>query len=465
MDCKLSAAQVGSVQAQIMTAAAVLVEEMVAAVQAEEVKLEGLERAVLAGLHELGNSILAVLCGVRAPVYAAGQVACGCGGEAVYQRRRCGQCKTLLGVIRVSRPYYLCGSCRHGFCPLDGELGFCAGSVSSGLEALLAQLGAEFSFGRTAALVEQLSLVQVSANRCRKATLALGETLAAWEEEQRQAVWEHAMEPPSAAAALAVDPLYISADGVIVQTRETGGREQCVGAVYTARAHGVHGAPSVSADESRQETTPAIRTEAATFVSELGSRPHFAQLLWLEAQRRGLEQAATVVFIGDGAHWLWDAAADLFPQAVQILDWYHATTYIWQAAQALYPTQAQERTQWADAQLDALWHSRTAEVIARLAPLAAGCAAVHAALSYFTANQSRMDYQRYRTHRLQVGSGTIESACKHLIQARLKQAGMRWSLRNARSLGKLRARLRSGRWDETLALRPPPARAYHRRSP
>jgi hypothetical protein len=75
-----------------------------------------------------------------------------------------------------------------------------------------------------------------------------------------------------------------------------------------------------------------------------------------------------------------------------------------------------------------------------------------------------MDYKQYRSLGLQVGSGTIESACKSVIQARLKQAGMRWNLNNARRIGKLRARLRSGRWEETLASRSLPGRSYRRRS-
>jgi hypothetical protein len=197
--------------------------------------------------------------------------------------------------------------------------------------------------------------------------------------------------------------------------------------------------------------------------SELGSRPAFAQMLWLEAHRRRLEAAQQVAFVGDGAPWLWQSAAELFPQALQVLDWYHAASYVWQAAQALHANDATLRTQWAEAQLDALWRSRTAEVIAPLAPLAAECTAVCATMHYFTTNQSRMDYARCRSLGLQVGSGAIESACKHLIQARIKQAGMRWCVRNVRTLGKLRARLKSGRWQETLALRQPRHRSYRRR--
>ena len=71
-----------------------------------------------------------------------------------------------------------------------------------------------------------------------------------------------------------------------------------------------------------------------------------------------------------------------------------------------------------------------------------------------------MDYARYRASHLQTGSGTIESACNHLIAQRLKQAGMRWKTDNACAVAKVRARLKSHRWAETIALRPPPHRSY-----
>ena len=75
-------------------------------------------------------------------------------------------------------------------------------------------------------------------------------------------------------------------------------------------------------------------------------------------------------------------------------------------------------------------------------------------------NQHRMHYDRYRKDGLQIGSGTIEIGCKHVIAARLKQAGMIWSPEGARFVAKLRTRLKSRRWDETLALRPAPHRTY-----
>jgi hypothetical protein len=75
-----------------------------------------------------------------------------------------------------------------------------------------------------------------------------------------------------------------------------------------------------------------------------------------------------------------------------------------------------------------------------------------------------MQYDRYRKDGLQIASGTIESGCKHVIAARLKQAGMIWSAGGARFVAKLRTRLKSRRWGETLALRPAPHRTYVRKA-
>ena len=85
-------------------------------------------------------------------------------------------------------------------------------------------------------------------------------------------------------------------------------------------------------------------------------------------------------------------------------------------------------------------------------------------LTYFHNNQHRMRYDLYRNDGLQIGSGTIESGCKHVVAARLKQAGMIWSPDGARFIAKLRTRLKSRRWDETVALRSATPRPYARKA-
>lgn len=190
----------------------------------------------------------------------------------------------------------------------------------------------------------------------------------------------------------------------------------------------------------------------------------FGRQLWLEAQRRGIEQAKRTIVIGDGAHWIWNLAAEHFPGATQILDWYHASTYVWKAAHALYGEGTDFAKHWARQHLDLLWNGQVATVIAHLEAETSRTAAIQDTLTYFRNNQHRMQYDRYRKDGLQIASGTIESGCKHVIAARLKQAGMIWSPDGARFVAKLRTRLKSRRWDETLALRPAPRRTYVRKA-
>ena len=74
-----------------------------------------------------------------------------------------GSARACLARFQLKRAYYLCPQCHRGVCPLDQQFGFCAGSISAGLDELLALLGCQFSFAHSAELVAHLSLVEVSA--------------------------------------------------------------------------------------------------------------------------------------------------------------------------------------------------------------------------------------------------------------------------------------------------------------
>ena len=80
---------------------------------------------------------------------------------------------------------------------------------------------------------------------------------------------------------------------------------------------------------------------------------------------------------------------------------------------------------------------------------------VRQALGYFIRNRHRMHYDHYRQAGLLIGSGAVESAAKTVVQARMKQAGMRWSRNGAQAMLSLRCLLLSNRWHE-LDLAPHP---------
>ena len=84
--------------------------------------------------------------------------------------------------------------------------------------------------------------------------------------------------------------------------------------------------------------------------------------------------------------------------------------------------------------------------------------AIQRQINYLTANLPRMKYQQYRQAHLPIGSGTVESACKHVVAARMKGSGMTWTLDGARHMLQLRASIMSSRYapDHERSLPSPP---------
>ena len=424
-----------------------VVQQLSAAFQQTPPTLPLLEEQVLRSLKELGGALLVGLAQLLVPSDPPPTHPCPGGASACFERLRPATCRTLLGPRTLRRPYYLCSACHHGFAPLDQQLGWCAGRRSAALDELLALLGAtQDSFTEAASVLARLSLVELAPNTVRAATEELGQVLAEAEQAQIEAL--QSSDLPRSATSPASAPLCVSLDGVQAHLTPEGWKEVCVGVVYQVR-------PCRPSPDRRAE---AVQAEALSYVGELGSRRDaFGWQLYAEARRRGAAQREVVV-VGDGARWLWELAELHFPQATQIVDWYHATEYVWDAAKALWEADERQGKAWAEQQLSQMWDGKVSAVLAELERYPAGKEEVVAARTYFTNQQGRMNYPDYRARGLPVGSGTVESGCKQIVSSRLKGAGMIWGAEGARQVVKVRAWLKSGRWQEAMALRPRPQR-------
>ncbi len=414
--------------------------------------LAELEHHTLRLLKELGASLVAGLCSLAAQPHPSPSLSCACGHQALYQRERKAQLTTLLGPITFWRSYYLCPACGLGQHPLDAQLQICAGSRSQALDELLALLGAtQDSFVQAAQVLERLTLVQLSANSVRDATEQLGAVLL---EDHPQPLAQQGaglMARPSATQR--PKRLYISMDGVLAHLHQRGWSEIKVGCCYQTDTRVNH----------KRAGGLDIRAHSASYVSALCEAREFGWRLWQEAVRRGVLEAEEVVVLGDGAHWIWNIAEQHFPRATQIVDWYHASQYLWSAASAIWGEASAQRGEWAHAQLELLWQGKVAEVLLDLEQWRERGEAVEAALSYYTEHQTRMDYASYRARGLQIGSGSAESACKQVVSARLKGAGMIWEAAGAEAVAMVRAWLKSERWEEAMALRRVRKRGYRRK--
>jgi hypothetical protein len=407
----------------------------------ERRSLSEIEEEVSRAGRQMLQGVAESLCERQQERYPSAVVTCDCGKQARYERRRKMTCQTILGPLQLRRAYYLCRHCGQGQSPLDQQLEVCPGSISAELDARLADLGCRLPFEEGAEVLEQLTGVAVSANRVRKSTERLGQVIEEQEQEEVEAAWDVKL-PPPAGSESGPETLYIEMDGTMVNTREDGWREMKVASIHEL-------------DAQTQECHASYRVH-------LGSPEPFGRRVWLEAHRRGLNHARRVVALGDGAAWIWKLVDEHFSEAVQIVDWYHATQYIHAAARDCFGEDSTEGKAWAKACKDRLWEGRVDLVIRRMAYRASRSEAADQACTYFRNNCHRMDYPAYRDAGFQIGSGVVESSCKQVVGARLKLAGMRWNVAEAQRVAKARAAQRGGDWSRALTLRPTPQRLYRR---
>jgi hypothetical protein len=191
----------------------------------------------------------------------------------------------------------------------------------------------------------------------------------------------------------------------------------------------------------------------SSYVGGIEHADEFFRRVWVEMKRRSVDaETMRIVFLGDGAKWIWDRVGDLANEhSVLILDFYHATEHLSGICKELYGEQTEEYWQTFNRWRDSFWEGKVLEVIVELKRIRAGCKGkrrqlVQDEISYFEENRERMRYDLYRAMKLPIGSGTVESSCKNVIGARMKQGGMTWSESGAEGMLQIRTSLASGRF-------------------
>jgi hypothetical protein len=234
--------------------------------------------------------------------------------------------------------------------------------------------------------------------------------------------------------------MSVSSDGVMVHLRQEGWKEVKIASISAV-------------EQTAQGTVLTKHSYRAQRAPGLWEAATYGQHLWAEACQRGLEKARTVVCVSDGALWIWNLMFMCFAYRVEILDWWHAVQRLWTIAHATLTPDAAKA--WVAQQQQCLAHTHLRHVLHQVrllyprgVPLPDE---VRQALAYLFANRHRMRYRLFRQAGYPMGSGTVESACKVVVQQRMKQAGMRWSRTGAGAMLALRCALLSDRWQQAWA--------------
>lgn len=185
------------------------------------------------------------------------------------------------------------------------------------------------------------------------------------------------------------------------------------------------------------------------------------ELLAFHPHRLGAGQAEVVVFLADGAPWIWERVEWVVQrvglgeeQWQWVLDFWHAAGHV-SAALAHVPAEAKQRRRLYRELREWMLNGKAWEVTRELSRLGEGHGvqkAVEADLAYLQKHEDdcRMDYAQYRQRGLPIGSGAVESAIRRVINLRVKGPGLLWYEQNAEGMILMRAAALTGRWQELL---------------
>ena len=245
--------------------------------------------------------------------------------------------------------------------------------------------------------------------------------------------------------ALQANTTYVMVDGSMILTREQEDNRYKWKEMKLAR---------IFSERDRLELTENRRClVGSSYVAHFGgSDVFFEKLAPLLAHQE------SPVVLADGAPWIWNQVRVRWPEAIEILDFYHASESLHSFANEATACFAnhESREQWVDEQIEALLNDGVIGVIGRIKEFKCPCARSREAqrkiVGYYETNWGRMRYLTFRRAGYMIGSGAIESAHRHVIQQRMKLAGQRWSIEGGQRMANLRAVYSSGKWTELTSL-------------
>ena len=410
-----------------------LVEQMYESIVSGGLSAAKAEERVCELSREIGQQMLSAGLSETYGKHCGTRRACECGqwqGFVGYRQRTL---VTMLGPVDYCRAYYRCPHCKASYYAGEEALGLEGSSFTLPAQEAVSLVSAEVPFERARVLLSRLSGVEVAVSHAQHLCQRHGLRLLEDRQADCDALFAGTQEylPPRRD-----HRLYVSLDATKTRFVDDW-HEARVGAVYDAKP---------GQDRMDEPDLTTYVTSVSTGVEGFG------QGLYQEAARRGLDHARETVAIADGAPWIWNLVAEHFPQAVQILDFCHASERLHSVARAVYGEGTPEAKRWADQNVQRLsagdWRGLLCSLKALRPRTRDGTEAVRLAIGYFQTNRQRMDYPAYRARGMHIGSGVVEAACKHVVGARCKRAGMRWTKAGAETILALRTQLLNERWDE-----------------
>ncbi len=259
------------------------------------------------------------------------------------------------------------------FSPLDEELGLVSRGLTPRGEEMLVRLSTWMPYAQAREMLQDLVGIQVSKATTRRVTLATGEAALAVCAGEVERLKQEVPQAPAGA-----DKQLLSADGAMVHL---------VGGEWAEVKTLVMG-------EVTRNKRGEVCTQPISSFSRLADAERFAEAALVETHRRGLERAAQVCAVQDGAEWLQGLVDYHRADALRILDFAHAASAVSDLGEAVRAAGGRLPTNWLDGVLHRLKHQRPARVLTHLARVVARypSEAAQEKLTYLQKRETQMQY-------------------------------------------------------------------------
>ena len=351
----------------------------------------------------------------------------------------------IVGTVTLYRPYFYCNRCRFGFYPLDDALGISKRKIQPDIQELEAWLAAEMPYDTAAETLKRCAGIQVSNHHMHDVANEIAQDLQVLdicpdkEEIRRQidTISEGKFRRPV---------LMIGIDGSHAPTRpEPSARK---GPRGKGEWKEVKGFRMYLLDDER--IIHLISWHQIKKDKELA-----ADLLQIKKSGLIPEEKLRICVIGDGAPWIWNRIQEVFPDAKQVLDYYHCSEYLYKTAQAQYGQNSQQAQEWVEATLTRLFSNNIDRIIAGIKRMKPSSAAareqIDKTIGYLSERTDKTNYGALKRGGYHIGSGGIESSNKFISNVRLKRSGAWWYPTNANNILKLRCAKYNGTFDRIMA--------------
>lgn len=298
----------------------------------------------------------------------------------------------------------------------------------------------------------------MSRSSMARITEGFGERLAEVKEEEanRAVAVSEVGESPRARRVALQAPIRgvgnVSSDGVMILVREEGWKEVKIAAFSSVEELEPDSEKRRQAQRtSKRAQENLVRLSAHSYCAGLWDADTFGKYQYAEGLRRGLDLLSHLSSANDGALWIERITGENFGHAVQIVDWGHSVQHLWLVGNAVYGKGKSSALKWVNTLQDELWAGNVEQVSRSLHALNLDQGSfsddVKRAPGYFDNNRHRMRYDVFRDLGYPIGSGTVESGAKNVVQHRLKRPGRGWHRDHAQGMLAALCELHSDRFD------------------